>query len=252
MVGVTRLRFLLQRLERWGKEKEYRRELKKFREMNKADNRMTVTDEDLWVFLNDATKETIYDTHYIYHPAWATRIIKEIGPPRHVDISSTLHFCSMLSAFLPVDYYEFRPARLNLSNLTSQFADLTQLPFETGSLESVSCMHTIEHVGLGRYGDPLDPGADVKALKELQRVTQANGNLLIVTPVGLPKVQFNGQRIYSFELIHDLFDNFELRDFSLVTDSGDFVNSADPALVKHQQHGCGCFWYIKKPVNESI
>ncbi len=246
MFGVTRIRFWLQKLERWGKEKEYRQQLKKFRDMNKADNRMDVTDEDLWVFLDDATKETIYDTHYIYHPAWATRVVKEVNPPRHVDISSSLHFCSMLSAFIPVDYYEFRPAKLNLSDLTSQFADLTQLPFETGSLDSLSCMHTIEHVGLGRYGDQLDPSGDVKALKELQRVTSLGGNLLVVMPVGLPKVQFNGQRIYSFELINDLFGDFELRDFSLVTDGRDFIQHANPLLVRQQRHGCGCFWYVKK------
>jgi len=240
------MRLWLTKLERWEREKDYRQQLKKFREMNKADNRMTVTDEDLWVFLNDATGETVYDTHYIYHPAWATRVIKELNPVRHVDISSTLHFSSTLSAFIPVDYYDFRPARLNLSGLTSQFADLTDLPFGTDSLESLSCMHTIEHIGLGRYGDPLDPSADVKAFKELQRVTRPGGSLLVVTPVGQPKVQFNGQRIYSFELINDLFGNFELRDFSLVNDSGDLINQADPLLVRHQQHGCGCFWYVKK------
>ena len=107
-------------------------------------------------------------------------------------------------------------------------------------------MHTIEHVGLGRYGDPLDPGGDLKAIRELQRVTRVNGDLLLVTPVGRPKVQFNGQRIYSFELVNDLFGKFELKDFSLVTDTGDFIENADPALVRDQKYGCGCFWYHKK------
>jgi SAM-dependent methyltransferase len=234
-------------METWDRQRDFRQQLKVFRQMSGQDNRFTVADTDLWAFLDDATSETSFDTHYIYHPAWATRVVKRINPERHVDISSTLHFCSTLSAFIPVDFYDYRPARLALPALHCGAADLTRLPFGNDSIESLSCMHTIEHVGLGRYGDPLDPGADVKALKELQRVTRPGGSLLIVTPVGKPKIQFNGQRIYSFELINDLFGSFELREFSLVTDSGDFVSQADPALVPQQKYGCGCFWYIKKP-----
>jgi SAM-dependent methyltransferase len=214
--------------------------------MTGDDNRLAVADKDVWPFLDDATSETSFDAHYIYHPAWATRVVKNINPSKHVDISSTLHFCSTLSTFVPVDFYDFRPARLVLSDLQCGAADLTKLPFETDSVESISCMHTIEHVGLGRYGDPLDPVGDLKAVKELQRVTRKGGHLLIVTPVGQPKVQFNGQRVYSFELINDLFTGFELRDFSLITDSGEFLSQADPGLVRQQRNGCGCFWYIKK------
>ncbi len=46
-----------------------------------------------------------------------------------------------------------------------------------------SCMHTIEHIGLGRYGDPLDAVGDQTALSELQRVVAPGGSLLIVVPV---------------------------------------------------------------------
>lgn len=246
MFGVSRVRHWLQGIETWRRQRDFRQQLASFRRLNEQDKRFTVTDKDVWVFLDDATSETSFDAHYIYHPAWATRVVKKINPGRHVDISSTLHFCTTLSAFIPVDFYDYRPARLSLPDLYCGAADLTRLPFETDSIESLSCMHTIEHIGLGRYGDPLDPGADVKALRELQRVTRPGGSLLIVTPVGEPKVQFNGQRIYSFELVNDLFENFELRDFSLLTDSGDFLNEADPMLVRRQKHGCGCFWYIKK------
>lgn len=246
MFGISRTRAFLQKIETWERQKGFRRQLRQFREMNRNDNRLTVTDHDLFPFLQDATAETSFDAHYIYHPAWATRIVKAINPGRHIDISSTLHFCSTLSAFIPTDFYDFRPARLVLSDLYCGAADLTKLSFESDSIECISCMHTIEHIGLGRYGDPLDPGGDVKAIKELQRVTKHNGHLLLVTPVGKPKVQFNGQRIYSFELIHDLFEDFDLKNFSLVTDTKEFIENADPSLVKDQDYGCGCFWYVKK------
>jgi hypothetical protein len=130
------------------------------------------------VQLQDATVQTEFDRHYVYHPAWAARIIKRIKPAVHVDISSSLHFCSVLSAFVPVKFYDYRPAKLELSGLTSEHADLVQLPFESNSIASLSCMHTVEHIGLGRYGDPLDYDGDLKAIAELSRVLAVGGNLL--------------------------------------------------------------------------
>jgi hypothetical protein len=202
--------------------------------------------ENRFPFFNDNTGITPFDTHYIYHPAWAARVIKEINPAKHIDISSTLHFCTTLSAFIPTEFYDYRPAELTLSNLKSSSADLTNLFFESDSVESISCMHTIEHIGLGRYGDPLDPESDFRAIAELQRVTKIKGHLLLVTPLGKPTIQFNAHRIYSFDLINNLFTDFDLKNFSLITDEGLFIENADPNLVKDQKYGCGCFWYIKK------
>lgn len=246
MFGISRIRFWLQQIETWERQKSFRKDYEKFRKLNEKDNRLPADKKDLWPFLDDATGETYFDTHYIYHPAWATRVVKEINPVKHIDISSTLHFCASISAFIPTEFYDYRPAKLILPGLHCGAADLTNLFFESNSIESISCMHTIEHVGLGRYGDPLDASGDLKAVKELQRVTKKDGNLLLVTPVGKPKIQFNGQRIYSFELINDLFGDFELKRFSLVTDAGDFIDNADPSIVKDQKYGCGCFWYVKK------
>lgn len=202
--------------------------------------------ENRYPCLNDNTGATPFDAHYIYHPAWAARIVKEINPQKHVDISSILNFCTILSAFIKTEFYDYRPATLTLSNLKSSSADLTNLFFESNSVESISCMHTIEHIGLGRYGDLLDPEGDVKAINELQRVTRKEGHLLLVVPLGKPKVQFNAHRIYSFELINNLFKDFELKNFTLITDENILIENADPDLVKKQEYACGCFWYIKK------
>lgn|ERR1035437_5445674 len=199
-------------------------------------------------FVNDKTINTSFDSHYIYHPAWAARIVKKINPVRHIDISSTLHFCSILSAFIPVNFFDYRPAKLNLSNLNSDKADLTNLHFEDNSISSLSCMHTVEHIGLGRYGDPIDPQGDIKAINELKRVSSYGGNILFVVPVGKPQIQFNAHRIYSFEQIQSYFSEFKLMEFSLVLDSTEFIVNADPALVIQQQYGCGCFWFQKNMI----
>ncbi|MCX2575932.1 DUF268 domain-containing protein [Pedobacter sandarakinus] len=208
--------------------------------------RLTCNWSDIYPCLNDNTTETGFDAHYVYHPAWAARIVKEINPNKHVDISSTLHFCSILSAFIPVDFYDFRPAKLNLTNLNSFKGDLLNLPFEDNSIESISCMHTIEHIGLGRYGDPIDPDGDLKALSELKRVCAVGGNLLLVVPVGMPKIVFNAHRIYDPSYIKDQMDGFKLKEFALVTDSNEFVNHVSLEFAAKQSYGCGCYWFQKK------
>lgn len=211
-----------------------------------SEKRLTINWSDIQVCLNDNTSITNFDAHYIYHPAWAARIVKRINPKKHIDISSTLHFCSILSAFIPTEFYDYRPAKLNLSNLSSKKGDLNALPFETNSVESISCMHTIEHIGLGRYGDKIDPEGDLKAIAELQRVVKIGGHFLLVTPLGQPVLRFNANRIYSFKLINDLFSGFELKEFSFVDDLNNFIENADPEIVKKSSFGCGCFWYCKK------
>lgn len=219
-----------------------------FKKIDKT-KRFSLKWSDRYPQLFDKTKETVFDTHYIYHPAWAARIVKQINPKFHVDISSSLTFSSILSAFIPVHFYDYRPANLVLSNLKSEKADLMSLPFPDNNLESVSCMHTIEHVGLGRYGDPIDPNGDIKAINELKRVTAKGGSLIFVVPVGKPRIMFNAHRIYSYNQIISYFDSFELKEFTLVPDNAiteSIIINADARLSNKQNYGCGCFWFVKK------
>lgn len=222
---------------------EYLGEFRKFKAQ--SDGRFTVYAKDAYPCLTDKIKTTPFDHHYTYHPAWAARKLKEINPSEHVDISSILSFCTIVSAFVPVRFYDYRPAGLHLSNLISGSQDLKQLTFDDESIESLSCMHTIEHIGLGRYGDELDPRGDIKAIGELKRVLKPGGNLLFVTPVGKPKIEFNAHRVYSFQQIIEGFYPLKLKEFSLVTDAGDFIVNANPNLVAEQHYGCGCFWFTK-------
>lgn len=199
--------------------------------------------------LQEKTATTNFEPHYIYHPAWAIRIIKKINPSFHIDISSTLSFSTMLSAFIPVKFYDYRPAFLNLDNLESLRGDLNNLEFKNNSVQSISCMHVVEHIGLGRYGDKIDYDGDLKAMSELKRVLAVGGSLLFVVPVGKEKIEFNAHRIYSYEQIINNFSDLELKEFSLVPDNfreTGIIIDADSNLVKKQNWGCGCFWFIKK------
>lgn len=220
-----------------------------FRRQVKNGERFTLRWNDRYPCLDDRTATTGFDRHYIFHPAWAARILARTRPEFHVDISSSLHFCSLVSAFLPVRFYDYRPADLHLSNLTSESADLLALPFGKDTVLSLSCMHVIEHVGLGRYGDSLDPEGDLKAIAELKRVLAPGGDLLIVVPVGNPRILFNAHRIYSYEQITGYFSPLSLQEFTLISDdpATGLIFNALPEQVAEQRYGCGCFWFKREP-----
>jgi hypothetical protein len=222
---------------------EFVGEMNRFKKM--SDGRFSIEWKNVYPSLKDKLETTPFDQHYIYHPAWAARILAKTRPPYHVDFSSKLAFSTIVSAFIPVKFYDYRPANLNLSNLESGFGDLTKIDLPDNSQPSVSCMHTVEHVGLGRYGDPLDPQGDLKAIAELKRIVTPGGDMIFVTPVGRPRIEYNSHRIYSYQQVIDLFAPFTLQEFSLIPDSGGLVENASESLSDSQEYGCGCFWFKK-------
>lgn len=231
----------------WMQKRKFKAQFERFRSLSgaAAESGLPVSWDQRIPFMADATATTGFDRHYIYHTAWAMRSVLSLAPSRHVDISSSLYFVSHLSAVIPVDFYDFRPAELHLPGLRCKAADLMKLPFASDSVASLSCMHVIEHIGLGRYGDPLDPSGDAAAAGELSRVLAPGGSLFVVVPVGRRRVCFNAHRIYGYADVSALFPALELAEFSLIPDEGKFDAHADSARVALQDYGCGCFVFKK-------
>ena len=226
---------------------EFKREFSKFKEMSdRIDQRFVVRWSHRNPRLTEKTATQDYDRHYIYHTAWAARILAETGPKLHIDISSSLYFVVQASAFIPFRYYDYRPADLRLNNLSAEAADLLRLPFPDRSIKSLSCLSVVEHIGLGRYGDPIDPTGDIKACKELSRVLAVGGSLLFVVPVGKPRVEFNAHRIYSYDQVVVQFPELVLKEFTLIPDrheDGHLIKNATREMADAQLFGCGCFWF---------
>lgn len=215
-----------------------------------ADSRFIIDWSDRYICHEDKTLKTGFDFHYVFHTSWAARTLARINPRKHIDISSSIYFNSIVSAFIPIDFYDYRPAILPLSDLTSKSADLMNLPFKTNSIPSISCMHVIEHVGLGRYGDPIDPQGDIKAINELKRVVKPGGSLLFVTPLGSKaKIQFNAHRIYTKIMILEYFKEFKLKEFVYISEhhpeKGLQTNPSKHDLT-NDSYSTACFWFIKK------
>ena len=211
------------------------------------DGRFLCRKEDLHPCLNDVQGTTPFDAHYIYHTAWAARVLARTRPASHIDISSSLYFVSIASAFVPITFYDYRPAPLTLGNLRCKRADLTSLPFADESVDSLSCMHVVEHIGLERYGDPFSPQGDIAAMRELARVLGRGGRLLFAVPIGgVAKIHYNAHRIYTYSAVLEAFGSLCLEEFALVTDRGEFIAHASEAEAQQQKYGCGCFLFRKQ------
>ena len=211
--------------------------------------------KDLKPCLTDATPFTGFDRHYIFHTAWAARILAETRPNTHIDISSSLYFVGCVSAFVPITFLDYRPANLYLSGLTEGVVNLSNLQFQSNSLKSLSCMHVVEHIGLGRYADTLDYDGDLIACKELTRVLAPGGQLLFVVPIGAEaKIMFNAHRIYTYSQVAGMFNDLVVEQFCLIPESaadGELVPWPSETLLQKQIYGCGCFLF-RKPLNEKV
>ena len=120
------------------------------------------------------------------------------------------------------------------------------MPFEDNSVGSLSCLHVAEHIGLGRYGDELDPDGTEKACRELSRILTVNGNLYFSLPVGKQKTYFNAHRVHSPGTIIDYFKDLKLVELSGVTDSGRFTENIDIDVLEKSNYACGLFWFRKE------
>jgi SAM-dependent methyltransferase len=187
---------------------------------------------DCYPCLFDRTAKTTFDAQYIYQAAWAAKRIYLERPDHHVDIGSHLAFVTQLTAFTKVEFIDIRPAEIQLEGFSVRTGSITQLPLDTASVSSISSMHVIEHIGLGRYGDPLQINGPQAACKEISRVLRPGGRAYISVPIGRPRIGFNGLYVFDAEQFPCLFDNCRVLDFAYIDCDGSFVESYDYASAE--------------------
>jgi SAM-dependent methyltransferase len=180
--------------------------------------------------------------HYFHQDIWALRKLSQSPPTEHHDVGSRLDgFVGQLTAICPVVYWDIRPPSFKLPRFEFRQGSVLSLPIEDRSLASLSCLHTAEHVGLGRYGDPLDPAGTDKTLAELSRVLAVGGRLLFSIPLGVEKMQFNAQRIWPPRRPIERLTDLELVEFSAVNDAGEFLQNVSPDDMAGQKYACGLY-----------
>ena len=217
-------------------------DLRRYKNMPEAE---TILWKDLFPCMDERTSTTSFDTHYFYQDIWAFKKIFNTRAEQHVDVGSKVDYVGFLSAITHVTFIDIRPLVTDLPNFTGKAGSILEMPYPNDSILSLSCLHVAEHVGLGRYGDPMDPLGTINACKELQRVLAPGGNLYFGLPIGRPRVCFNAHRIHSPDQILSYFDSLKLVEFSLVNDQGHFQENVPPEIGSHEKYGCGLFHFTK-------
>ena len=119
--------------------------------------------------------------------------------------------------------------------------------------DSVSCLHALEHFGLGRYTDPLKMDGYNLGFINLVKLLKENGTLYFSVPIGKQRIEFNAHRIFAIETVMLMAKENKLRliDFAYVNDEGALVylDNSEFNTIKYISdnisYGCGLFTFSK-------
>ena len=191
--------------------------------------------------------------HYFHQDLLVARRIFERQPEKHVDVGSRVDgFVAHVAVFREIEVVDIRPIESEVPNITFLQDDLMKSRLGlVDYCDSLSCLHALEHFGLGRYGDTIDSEGYIKGFNALSRILRSGGTLYLSLPIGSERVEFNGQRVFSLRRVVDLFRNeFRLTAFSYVDDIGHLhenISEFENGLIDDfgLQYGCGIFELTK-------
>jgi hypothetical protein len=168
--------------------------------------------------------------HYFHQDLFVAQRIFSQNPEKHVDIGSRIDgFVAHVASFRKIEVFDYRELLTPIPNVVFRQCNLLAPPPELNDYcDSLSCLHVIEHVGLGRYGDPIDLFGHLKALGSLGAMLKPDGILYLSAPFGDERVEFNAHRVFSLTtLVEMVRSKFRLLDFSYVDDAGNLNPNAN-------------------------
>lgn len=173
--------------------------------------------------LHDRTASAGRRGAYFHQDLLVARRILERRPRRHVDIGSRIDgFVAHVALFREIEVLDIRPMNERIPNIVFRQVDFMRedQPL-TDYCDSVSCLHALEHFGLGRYGDPVDPDGHLKGFRNLCRILQVGGTCYLSVPMGPQRTEFDSQRVFSLDyLLRMVSETFRVERFSYIDDAG--------------------------------
>lgn len=192
---------------------------------------------------------------YFFQDLWVAQQVFRNAPERHVDVGSRVDgFVAHVAAFRKLEVIDIRPLPDDIPQVTFRQADMMgDLPPElVACCDSLSCLHALEHFGLGRYGDPVDPDGWKKGFRNLCSMLKPGGRLYLSVPIGEARVEFNSQRVFAVPCLLRMFaEQFEVERVTVVDDRGFLVQEVDwrgPDAEKHFNCRCGCGIVVAKRI----
>ncbi len=187
--------------------------------------------------------------HYFFQDLWVARRIFENSPEKHVDVGSRVDgFVAHVASFRSILIFDIRNVPSTDSNIEFVQADLMNLdPNYVNYCDSLSCLHAIEHFGLGRYGDPIDYEGHLKGIRNMAQIVRPGGKFYLSTPIGRQRVHFNAHRVFSVEYLVEILEPlFRIDEFSYVDDQSEMHarENLNSERIKDNfgcHYGCGIF-----------
>jgi hypothetical protein len=139
---------------------------------------------------------------YFWQDLVVARAIHETKPFKHVDIGSRVDgFVAHVASFREIEVFDVRSISTMVPGVVFRQADLMKpasLPISSvgGYCDSLSCLHAIEHFGLGRYGDPVNPQGYRQGIANMAQLLQLGGTFYLSTPIGQERVEFNANWVF--------------------------------------------------------
>lgn len=231
------------RNKRW-----YKKDFKLFKEMSGSDSEFPLYRN--FPCLNDRDDAAGFvGNPYFQQDLYVARKIYDRQPQKHVDIGSRIDgFVAHVAVFREIEIFDIRPMELSIKNIIFKQADLTDetnLPIEY--CDSISCLHALEHFGLGRYGDQIDPNGHLKGFNNITKILKPGGTFYFSVPMGIQRIEFNAHRIFGMPyLMRMVTKDYDISSFAYLDDGAilhenALLNEANIANSFGCDHGCAIF-----------
>lgn len=191
---------------------------------------------------------------YFWQDLLVARMIFAANPKKHVDIGSRVDgFVAHVASFREIEVLDIRSISANIPGVIFKQVDLMN-PSEdfANYCDSLSCLHALEHFGLGRYGDTIDTKGYESGISNMSRILRTGGVLYLSVPVGIERVEFNAHRVFNPNTIVNIAESnqFLLRKFALLSSDEGLVEMdtsyATLVAVSERRYGLGLFTFEKK------
>lgn len=191
---------------------------------------------------------------YFIQDLQVARWIYQANPVKHVDIGSRIDgFVTHVASFREIEVFDIRPVSSTIPGIHFKQADLMKSSQSWNNYcDSLSCLHALEHFGLGRYGDPIDPMGYQSGLNNMANILQSGGLFYLSVPIGIERVEFNAQRIVDPINLNKLATSYglTLKNFNWLDSNGLLVESTqieyDLKRLAQEDYTLGIFTFIKQ------